>query len=509
MTAGTCRIAACILLVLAAVAPGGEYTIFPGDGSDDPGFVPPPRKIKLPPPPPRTVSSAETTIPFPPPPVAPLARTEAKKPPRPPVLFTKIRTQHVLDWCATPNDVNNLLARMKSGIGVDYAMEIKSLAEVDTDPERNPILFRSGHYRFSFTPEERAKLRRYMLDGGTVFFDTGLGSTPFYESARKELALILPEVHLQRLRPDHPIFHSYYDLERVRYHQGVGKAGYRSDEPWFDGVTLDCRTVAVISRWGIAVGWEENEDDAYQAYESADAQKLGINVFAYATAQRAWAKQTAKKMKFADLDAGRSTDRVFLSQVVYGGEWKTRHVGLSVLLHTFNQKTQVPVAYAVREVRLSEANLFDSPLLYLTGHEGVTLGEGEIARLRQYLQNGGMLFAEACCGRKGFDASFRALLKKVFPDTPLQPIPPEHSLFSMPNAIGEVGLTAALAAQMKKTTARPTLLGVEVGGRYTVVYSPYGLAGGWEMSQSPYALGYDEAGSVQIGQNVILHAVTQ
>jgi len=503
------RLAGCVLLVLAACARGGDYTIFPGDGSDEPGFVPPPRKIKLPPPPPRTVSSAETTIPFPPPPVAPLARTEAKKPPRPPVLFTKIRTRHALDWCATPNDVNNLLTKMKSGIGIDYAMEVKTLAEVDPDPEKNPILFRSGHYRFSFTPEERAKLRHYMLDGGTVIFDTGLGSTPFYESARKEIALILPEAPVQRLSTDHPIFHAYYDLDRVRYHQGVGKAGYRSDEPWFDGVTVECRTVAVISRWGIAVGWEENEDDNYQAYESQDALKLGINLFAYATAQRAWAKQTAKRMRFTDVEADRSTDRVSFGQIVYGGEWKTRHVGLSVLLHTFNEKTQVPVKYAVREAQLSDPKLFDLPLLYLTGHETFVLGEEEIARLRKYLLNGGMLFAEACCGRKGFDASFRDLMKKVFPDSPLRPIPPEHALFTMPNKIGDVGLTAALAAQLKSTTARPTLQGIEAGGHYVVVYSPYGLAGGWEMSQSPYALGYDEAGSVQIGQNIILYAVTQ
>jgi hypothetical protein len=107
---------------------------------------------------------------------------------------------------------------------------------------------------------------------------------------------------------------------------------------------------------------------------------------------------------------------MFFSQVVYGGEWKTRHVGLSVLLHTFNEKTQVPVKYAVREVPLSDAKLFDSPLLYMTGHESITLNDDEIARLRRYLAQGGMLFAEACCGRKGFDASFRCSRSR--PNTP-------------------------------------------------------------------------------------------
>ena len=36
----------------------------------------------------------------------------------------------------------------------------------------------------------------------------------------------------------------------------------------------------------------------------------------------------------------------------------------------------------------------------------------------------------------------------------------------------------------------PVLLGIEINGNYGVIYSPLGLAGGWEMSQSPYARGH-------------------
>ena len=60
-----------------------------GDGSDEKGFVPPPKAKKQPPAPPRSVSSAETFIPGGC--TTPMARTEAKKPPRPPVLVTKLK----------------------------------------------------------------------------------------------------------------------------------------------------------------------------------------------------------------------------------------------------------------------------------------------------------------------------------------------------------------------------------------------------------------------------------
>lgn len=497
-----------VLFCVRGVGLAGEHTIFPGDGSDKPGFVPPPAQPTMPPPPARTVSSAETYIPGPPPPIVPMARTEAKKPPRPPVLFTKLKTQHLLDWCATPNDVNNLLKKMHSMIDVNYVMEIKSLSEISPDPEQNPILFRSGHYHFEFTPQERAKLRKFMLDGGTLVFNTGLGSAPFYESAKKELSLILPEVHLQRLSADHPVFHSYYDLDRVNYRPGVYQAGFRGNEPWFDGVTVNCRTVALISRWGMAVGWEETENDEYQAYASEDAQKLGINIFAYATAQRAWAKQAANAMQFVQKPTS-CTDKMFLGQVVYDGEWKTRHAGISVLLQSFNLKTEIPVKFGLREVRLSEPAVFDVPLIYITGHENFFLRQEELAGLREYLLSGGFLFAEACCGRKGFDLAFRAQMNRLLPEYPLRPIPAESAVFALPNRIEQVAVTPALAAQVKSATVRARLEAIEIDGHYAVIYSPFGMAGGWEMSQNPYAHGYDASGSVLLGQNILMYAITQ
>ncbi len=487
-----------------------DTTLASGDGSDEPGFVPPPEENKLPPPPPRSISSAETLAACCCCPVSAMSRTEAKKPPRPPVMFTKIKTDRLEDWAATPNDVNNLLKSMKDMINANYVMEIKSLAEISPDPEQNPILYRSGHYRFSFTPEERAKLRKFMLDGGMMIFNTGLGSKPFYDSAKQELETIFPEVHLQRLSSDHPIFHSYYDVDRVRYRSGVGKGyfSYQGNEPWFDGITINCRTVAVISRWCMAVGWEDTENDSYQAYHSEDAKKLGINLFSYAVAMRAWAKSEAGKMKFIDADT-KTGDKLYLGQVIYDGEWKTRHAGLSVLLQTFNQKTDIPVKYGLTELRLADEKIFNTPLLYITGHEDFRLKKEEAARLRQYVLNGGFLLAEACCGRKGFDLAFRNQIQAIFPEYPLKRIPENNPIFNIPNRITQLGVTAALSAQIGSPAIKPELEGIEIDGHYGVVYSRFGLAGGWEMTPSPYAFGYDGPGSIQLGQNIVMYAVTQ
>lgn len=410
-------------------------------------------------------------------------------------------------WNATPNDVNNLLKSMKQQVDANFQMDVRTLAEVNADPEKNPVLYRSGHYRFTYTAAERQKLRDYLLAGGMIIYNTGLGSQPFYESVVAELKQMFPEQPLQRLTPDHPIFHSHYDVDRVEYTPAVRASGFRGDEPWFDAIEVNCRVVALVSRWCMAVGWQGEVKDEWNAYKPASAFQLGVNILSYASAMRAWAKNAAQAMKFVDQLKSYS-DTVSLAQVVYDGVWKTRHAGLSVMMQTFNARTGIPVRFGLKELRLTDPAIFNSPVIYMTGHEHFELKPEEKAALKRYLENGGMLFAEACCGRKGFDAAFRETMRAVFPDKPLTRIPTTAGIFKEPNNITAVGVTPGLMQETGQARAEPLLLGVEMNGNYSVIYSPFGLAGGWEMSQSPYARGLNDVAATQLGQNVLMYSVT-
>ena len=410
-------------------------------------------------------------------------------------------------WNATPNDVNNLLKTMKQQTDANFQMDVRTLREINEDPEQNPVLFRSGHYRFSYSAAEREKLRKYLLNGGMIIYNTGLGSKPFYDSVVEELKQVFPEQPLQKLAPDHPIFHSHYDLDRVEYTPAVAASGFRGNEPWFDGVEVNCRVVALVSRWCMAVGWQGEVKGEWQAYKSDSAFKLGVNILSYASAMRAWAKNAAQSMRFVDKLKSYS-DTVSVAQVMYDGIWKTRHAGLSVMLQTFNARTGIPVKFALKELRLSDPAIFNAPVLYMTGHESFELKPEEKVALKKFLENGGFLFAEACCGRKGFDKSFRDLMRTVIPERPLERIPVGAPLFKEPNTITAVGVTPTLMQESGQARAEPTLFGIQINANYGVIYSPYGLSGGWEMSQSPYARGVNDVSATQIGQNVMLYSVT-
>lgn len=410
-------------------------------------------------------------------------------------------------WNATPNDVNNLLKTMKEQADANFQMDIRSLAEVSLDPEENPVLYRSGHYRFSYSQEERDKLREYLLAGGMIIYNTGLGSKPFYDSVVKELKLIFPEQPLQKLSSDHPTFHSQYDVNLVEYQPAVAESGYMGSEPWFDGIEINCRIVALVSRWGLAVGWSGESNESWQAYKPDSAFRLGVNILSYASAMRAWAKNAAQSMQFVDKLESYS-DSVSMAQVRYDGIWKTRHAGLSVMLQTFNARTGIPVKFGLRELRLTDPEIFNCPVIYMTGHEAFQISEEEKVALRTYLENGGFLFGEACCGRSGFDTSFRAMLRSVLPNKQLARIPQNSALFNSPNVLKTVGVTPALMQESGQARFDPNLLGIDVNGNFGVIYSPLGLSGGWEMSQSPYARGLNDVSAIQIGQNVLMYSVT-
>jgi len=410
-------------------------------------------------------------------------------------------------WNATPNDVNNLLKSMKSETDANFQMDIRSLKQISTNPEENPVLFRSGHYYFEYTPEERAKLREYLLAGGMIIYNTGLGSRPFYDSVVKELKLIFPEQPLQKLSSDHPIFNSQYDVNSVQYSPAVAKSGYIGNQPWFDAIEINCRVVALVSRWGMAVGWQGQENDEWQAYKPESAFQLGVNILSYASAMRAWAKNAAQSMEFMD-KLETYTDSVSIAQVKYDGIWKTRHAGLSVMLQTFNARTGIPVKFGLQELRLTDPDIFNCPVIFMTGHEAFEISEEEKLALRNYLENGGFLFAESCCGRSGFDKSFRAMIRSVLPDKQFTQIPQTSSLFNTPNVIQAVGVTPASMQKTGQARTAPDLLGIDVEGNFGVIYSPVAVQGGWEMSQSPYAIGVNDIGSIQLGQNVLMYSVT-
>jgi hypothetical protein len=181
-----------------------------------------------------------------------------------------------------------------------------------------------------------------------------------------------------------------------------------------------------------------------------------------------------------------------------------------MLLNVFHEQTKTPVRFALEDTTLDSARIYEMPFLYMTGHQEFSLSEGERAGLRQYLQRGGLLYAEACCGRAGFDRSFRKELGQILPGSDLAALPAAHPLFQSPNQIQSVQPRAALAVELNATgKIAPRLLGVSMDGHLAVIYSPDGLSCGWELAECPYCKGVVPQDAIAIGVNLLQYAAVQ
>lgn len=468
---------------------------------------PEPPPLERPKPPPAQVSSSEGMPPLPYP-VVPMKRQEKKNPPQPPVLLTKIRSNDPEDWTRTPNDVKGLLQWISQEMNVHFSSNIRPFAQISVDPAQNPILYRSGYKPFKLQPKIIALLREYVVNGGTLIFNPLVGNPAAYESALQAAREILPECPVYRLRMDHPVFHSFYEIDRVGYRDRLVRDGLATDpHPWLEGADIDNRTAIFISRWDFSLGWEANQHESW-GYADADARKLGANLVSYVTAMRDAGRSVGKSVELVNADQ-KTAGKFRVGQLIHDGPWKTRTTAFPMLLNQFHTATGTPVSFELRDVSLDDAAIFEMPFLFVTGTVDFTLTEKERANLRRFLMNGGVLFAEAAEGRQSFDASFRAEMAKVLPGSELAALPANHPIFKQPENVVTVKARAALAARSgNRIEMAPELYGIDLNGSLAVIYSPHDLSAGWERAIAPYAQGYEAADATALGVNVLYYAVT-
>ncbi len=82
-----------------------------------------------------------------------------------------------------------------------------------------------------------------------------------------------------------------------------------------------------------------------------------------------------------------------------------------------------------RKVRLTDPELFETPFLFMNGHNDFVLTDAEIANLQKYLSHGGFFFASGCCTNPNFPRAWRREFGRIFPNEKVKPIPYDHLIY--------------------------------------------------------------------------------
>lgn len=82
-----------------------------------------------------------------------------------------------------------------------------------------------------------------------------------------------------------------------------------------------------------------------------------------------------------------------------------------------------------RKLVLSDAGLFETPFVFMNGHNDFTLSAAELDNLRTYLSRGGFVFASGCCTNPEFPKAWRREFSRVFPGESGRVIPYDHLIY--------------------------------------------------------------------------------
>jgi hypothetical protein len=372
-----------------------------------------------------------------------------------------------------------------------------------------PVQLMTGTDSPGNLPEEEVELlREYIFQGGFVLAIQNCDSVEFDDGFRRLIGRLFPDgqFQLKELPDTHDIYRSEFLLDK--------------EPPRLLGVDLGCRTAIVYAPYDHACRWDRwmRTDPRGRAPEVKGqidrSLKLGVNVVAYATGRELADKLYTPSVVKLDEDDPLNRGRLTVARIRHTGGWDTapsalKHLKLALL------NVGIEMSGLAPSIPATDETLFDYPVAYMHGRKNFSLTEAERDKLKAYLQNDGFLFADACCGARQFDASFRKLVEQLF-DRPLERIPITHELFNNPVAhdirqvkrrIPREGAPGAVVLAAEESVGEPVLEGLEIDGRYAIIYSKYDLSCALERQAQLACAGYPTADAAKIAVNIVLYAM--
>ncbi len=122
-----------------------------------------------------------------------------------------------------------------------------------------------------------------------------------------------------------------------------------------------------------------------------------------------------------------------------GGDWYSNPTALPNLVKYCNDNIDTNINESIQTVEAGSTDIFQFPLLHMTGHGNVFFSDDDAENLRNYLISGGFLHID---DNYGMEPYVTKELKKVFPNSELIEIPKDHKIFStaynFPNGLPKI-----------------------------------------------------------------------
>jgi len=109
-----------------------------------------------------------------------------------------------------------------------------------------------------------------------------------------------------------------------------------------------------------------------------------------------------------------------------GGDWYANPTAVPNLIRFCNDNINTKIAEKPISVETNSTDIFNFPIVFMTGHGNIFFSDEASENLRNYLVSGGFLHIS---DNYGLDKFVRKEMKKVFPDLDFQEIPYDHPIY--------------------------------------------------------------------------------
>jgi hypothetical protein len=191
--------------------------------------------------------------------------------------------------------------------------------------------------------------------------------------------------------------------------------------------------------------------------------------------------------------------KIALLKYAGGGDWYANPTSLPNLIKFCNENLLTGLIEEYSTVEPGSSEIFNYPLIHMTGHGNVHFSNQESENLKSYLLSGGFLHID---DNYGLDVHVRREMKKVFPDKEFVEIPYSHTIFSQ-----KYSFPKGLPKVHEHDNKPPQAFGLFHNDRLICLYTyECDLGDGWE---SPDVHGDSQDARIKalkMGANIISYA---
>jgi hypothetical protein len=181
-----------------------------------------------------------------------------------------------------------------------------------------------------------------------------------------------------------------------------------------------------------------------------------------------------------------------------GGDYYANPTALPNLISFCNQNLGTNISKDVPYIEAGSQDIFQYPMIHMTGHGNVVFSSTEAENLRTYLLSGGFLHID---DNYGMDEFIRVELKKVFPNNNLAELPFNHPIFHQKYNFN------GLPKIHEHDGKRPQAFGIIENGRLVCLYTyETDLSDGWEDQPVHNDPSEKRKDALQMGANILMYA---